>query len=99
MSDFKRYAGLNTRQGRRHARDDVRSGRALSAKWAGDAWEEGGHFLLKVVAPSLAGSEVADRAKVKTVTEQDVTCNAECWIGDRLAPTGEAGAWEAVADG
>lgn len=199
MSDFNRYADLNARQGRRRARDDVRSGRALSAEWqkrcrepdanlrsggrvclqwshyprltagtmtldkgadtkppaddhlfdqagikpyangsgdnnrlhlnpafanskrlrriiahapisdtvvcpalrerAGDGCEESGCLLLNVVAPGLSGSEVADRAKVKTVTEGDATCNAECWIGDRLALTDEPGARGAVADG
>ena len=68
-------------------------------EWAGDAWEENGHLRVTFVAPVFAGDEVVVRAEVQTVTAEAALCKVECWVGDRLTLTGEAGVRGVTSNG
>ena len=59
--------------------------------WVGSVWEENGHMRFTFVSPVFVGDEVVVRAEVLTVTPEATLCKIECWVGDRLTLTGEAG--------
>lgn len=61
------------------------------SEWAEDLWETHGYLRATFVAPIFAGDEVVVRAVVQTITPEARVCTVECWVGDRLALTGEAG--------
>ncbi|GAC1592577.1 MAG: MaoC family dehydratase [Sphingomicrobium sp.] len=60
-------------------------------EWAGRVWEDHGYMNVKFVSPVFAGDEVVVRAEVQAVTAGATLCKVECWVGDRLTLTGEAG--------
>ncbi len=60
-------------------------------EWAGADWEESGHLRVTFVAPVFAGDEVVVLAEVQSSTGKAALCKVECWVGDRLTLTGEAG--------
>ena len=68
-------------------------------EWARDEWDEHGHLRVTFVAPIFAGDEVVVRAEVKTVAPGATLCQVECWVGDRLTVTGEAGIRQVQQDG
>ena len=68
-------------------------------EWARDEWDEHGHLRVTFVAPIFAGDEVVVRAEVKTGTPAATLCQVECWVGDRLTVTGEAGIRQVQPDG
>ncbi|MDB5575539.1 MAG: Monoamine oxidase regulatory protein [Bradyrhizobium sp.] len=68
-------------------------------EWAGDAWESNGHLRVTFVAPVFAGDQVTVRAEVHAVSAEAALCKVECWVGDRLTLTGEAGIRGARVDG
>jgi 3-hydroxybutyryl-CoA dehydratase len=68
--------------------------------WAGPSWEQAGRLAVTFIAPVFAGDEVTVRVEVQDSSEMEATCKVECWVGDRLMITGEAGiSVEAVARG
>lgn len=67
--------------------------------WAGERWEHSGHLRVTFVAPVFAGDEIVVRAEVRSTTDQAALCKVECWVGDRLTLTGEAGIRGAAVDG
>ena len=68
-------------------------------EWAQDEWDEHGHLRITFVAPIFAGDEVVVRGEVKTITPGATLCQVECWVGDRLTLTGEAGIRQVKPDG
>ena len=67
--------------------------------WAGDAWEKRGYLRVAFVAPVFAGDTLIVRTEVQTVASAAAECKVECWVGDRLTLTGEAGIREVAGDG
>lgn len=67
--------------------------------WAGSAWEDLGQLAVTFVAPVFAGDEVVVRAEVKESPPGMTLCKVECWVGDRLTVTGEAGIRRAIGHG
>lgn len=59
--------------------------------WAGPAWDDQGQLAVTFVAPVFAGDEVIVRAEVKESPPGMTLCKVECWVGERLTLTGEAG--------
>ena len=59
--------------------------------WVGEAWVERGFLRVTFVAPVFAGDALIVRTRVEAVTATAVQCKVECWVGDRLTLTGEAG--------
>jgi 3-hydroxybutyryl-CoA dehydratase len=59
--------------------------------WAGPAWEDMGQLAVTFVAPVFAGDVVIVRAEVKESQPGMTLCKVECWVGERLTLTGEAG--------
>ena len=59
--------------------------------WAGDSWAQNGFLRVTFIAPVFAGDEVVVRTEVQSVTPEATLCKVECWAGDRLTVTGEAG--------
>ena len=68
-------------------------------EWAQDEWDEHGHLRITFVAPIFADDEVVVRGEVKTITPGATLCQVECWVGDRLTVTGEAGIRQVQQDG
>ncbi|EZP79327.1 MaoC-like dehydratase [Novosphingobium resinovorum] len=67
--------------------------------WAGPAWEDLGELAVTFVAPVYAEDEVVVRAEVKECAPGMRLCKVECWVGDRLTLTGEAGIRGEIAHG
>ena len=61
------------------------------SEWAEDLWETHGYLRVTFVAPVFTGDELVVRAEVHTVSPAAKVCKVECWVGDRLTLTGEAG--------
>lgn len=68
-------------------------------EWARDEWDEHGHLRVTFVAPIFVGDEVVVRAEVTTATPAATLCKVECWVGDRLTLTGEAGVRQGQQNG
>jgi len=59
--------------------------------WAGSAWEDHGQLGVTFVAPVFAGEEVIVRAEITESSAEKTLCKVECWVGEKLTLTGEAG--------